>query len=143
MEDSSEAIPEPCHPGCCIPSVDEPLIRGRPPIKFMDLPDEEAGSPRRSPNQMKDRDNTGTADQRRTNRRALEARVDMRIETSALTGQSDNISRAGLLFYSEQPIRVAVEVAEENGSRTYHGRLIRLQRISDSSTGLAIEFDAE
>jgi len=92
---------------------------------------------------MKDRENTGTADQRRTHRRALEAQVSMRLETSTLNGQSDNISRAGLLFYSDQPIRVSVEVAEVGGPRTYHGRLIRLQRISDSSTGLAIEFDAD
>lgn len=92
---------------------------------------------------MKDRDQTGTADQRRTHRRSLEAHVSMRLETSVLSGQSDNISRAGLLFYSDQPIRVTVEVAEASGSRTFHGRLIRLQRISDSSTGLAIEFDAD
>jgi hypothetical protein len=92
---------------------------------------------------MKDRETTGTADQRRTHRRTLEAQVSMRFETADLRGQSDNISRAGLLFYSDQPIRVAVEVTEDGGVRTYHGRLIRLQRLGDTSTGLAIEFDAE
>lgn len=92
---------------------------------------------------MKDRDNTGTADQRRTHRRTLEAQVTMRLETGALSGQSDNISRAGLLFFSDQPIRVTVEVVEATGPRIYQGRLIRLQRISDASTGLAVEFDAD
>ena len=92
---------------------------------------------------MQDRDSVGTTDQRRTNRRALEAGVTMRIETSVLAGQSDNISRAGILFYSEQPVRVTVELADANGARTYHGRLIRLQRMSESSTGLAVEFDAD
>jgi hypothetical protein len=92
---------------------------------------------------MKDRENVGTADQRRTNRKALEASVTMRIETSALEGQSDNISRAGILLYSEQPIRVTIEVVEPSGKRTYQGRLIRLQRISESNTGLAVEFDPE
>jgi hypothetical protein len=32
---------------------------------------------------------------------------------------------------------------EPNGPRVYRGRLIRLQRISDASTGLAIEFDPD
>ncbi len=92
---------------------------------------------------MKDRESTGTADQRRTNRKAHEAPVTLSIETHALEGTSDNLSRAGLLLYSEQPIRVTVEVAEASGKRTYKGRLIRLQRISDASIGLAVEFDPD
>ena len=92
---------------------------------------------------MKDRDSISTADQRRTDRRALEAEVTLRLETSVLAGQSDNISRAGILLYSDQPLRVSIEVNEPAGKRTYKGRLIRLQRISDESTGLAVEFDPE
>jgi hypothetical protein len=92
---------------------------------------------------MQDRDSVGTTDQRRTNRRSLEAGVTMRLETSVLVGQSDNVSRAGILFYSDQPVRVTIELAEPGGSRTYRGRLIRLQRMSESSTGLAVEFDPD
>ena len=92
---------------------------------------------------MKNHDTTGTADQRKTSRRALEAGVTLRIETSSLCGQGDNISRAGILFFSEEPVRVTVEVADPTGTRTYRGRLIRLQRMGESSTGLAVEFDPE
>lgn len=92
---------------------------------------------------MKDRDSTGTADQRRTNRRDVEAPVKMSIETSSLTGISDNLSRAGLLFFTEEPLRVTVELKDAGGQRTYRGRLIRLHRMSETSTGLAIEFDPE
>jgi hypothetical protein len=92
---------------------------------------------------MNEHETTGTADQRRTRRKSLESTVTMRLETDSLVGQGDNISLAGLLFYSDQPLRVAVEVEQGGTSRTYHGRLIRLQRISDSSTGLAVEFDPE
>jgi len=93
---------------------------------------------------MNDRANpTRTADQRRIDRRAIEAPVTMRLETGALTGQSDNISSAGLLFFTDQPLRVTIEVQEPDGPRTYAGRLIRLQRMSESSTGLAIEFDTD
>lgn len=92
---------------------------------------------------MKDRESIGTADQRRTNRKAHEAPVTLSIETHALQGLSDNISRAGVLLYSDQPIRVTVEVTEAGGARTYKGRLIRVQRISDASIGLAVEFDPD
>jgi len=67
----------------------------------------------------------------------------MRLETSSLTGLSDNISRAGLLFFTDEPLRVTVEVQEATGPRTYHGKLIRLLRMSEASTGLAVEFDPE
>ena len=86
---------------------------------------------------------TRTVDQRRADRRALEAPVRMHLETTTLEGVSDNISRAGLLFFSEEGLRVRVEVHEDEGTRSYLGRLIRLQRMSESSTGLAIEFDPE
>ena len=67
----------------------------------------------------------------------------MRLETDALAGLSDNISRAGLLFFTEEPLRVTIEVQEPGGPRRYCGRLIRLQRMSESSTGLAVEFDPD
>ena len=92
---------------------------------------------------MEHQDSTSTADQRRTDRKELEASITMRLETDELVGQGDNISRAGLLFFSDQPLRVSVEVEQGGELRTFHGRLIRLQRISDASTGLAIEFDPE
>ena len=92
---------------------------------------------------MNDGESTSTADQRRNSRKILEAPVAMRLETSALTGQSDNISRAGLLFFTEEPLRVTVEVQESSGPRTYRGKLIRLLRMSETSTGLAVEFDPE
>lgn len=88
-------------------------------------------------------ENTTTADQRRNQRRTLEAPVRMQLETTCLSGVSENVSRAGLLFFSEEPLRVTVEVEEAGGRRTYHGRLIRVQRMSESSTGLAVEFDAD
>jgi hypothetical protein len=93
---------------------------------------------------MNERETIGTADQRRTERKFHEAPVTMHLDTHALNGLSDNISRAGLLFFTEEPVRVKVEVREQGGgSRTYAGRLIRLQRMSESSTGLAVEFDPD
>lgn len=86
---------------------------------------------------------TRTAEERRVDRRALEAPVRMHLEITTLEGVSDNISRAGLLFFSDEGVRVRVEVLDPAGARTYTGRLIRLQRMSETSTGLAVEFDPE
>lgn len=84
-----------------------------------------------------------TADQRRTNRKDLEAPVTMHLETQQLAGLTDNISKAGLLFFTDEPVRVTVEVSDDAGTRTLRGRLIRLQRMSETATGLAVEFDPE
>ena len=67
----------------------------------------------------------------------------MRLETGVLAGLSDNISSAGLLFFTGEPLRVTIEVQEPDGPRRYSGHLIRLQRMSESSTGLAVEFDPD
>jgi len=38
-------------------------------------------------------------------------------------------------------LRVKVDIEEEGGWRQRTGRLMRLQRLNDTNTGLAIEFD--
>ena len=40
-------------------------------------------------------------------------------------------------------MRVTIEVSDPSGPRTYRGRLIRLQRMSEANTGLAVEFDPD
>ena len=83
------------------------------------------------------------AEQRGTDRRAIEAPVRMRIDSNTLEGMSDNCSSAGIMFFTEEPIRVTIEICEPEGARTYKGRIVRLQRMNESNTGLAIEFDAD
>ncbi len=118
-------------------------------VKFPLDPDEEGTTPAEGPTgpsaatMSHGETSSSTADQRRTDRRPSEVPVRMRLETSLLPGVSDNISRAGLLFFSDEPVRVTVEVQELTGTRIYRGRLIRLQRMSETSTGLAVEFDPE
>ena len=65
----------------------------------------------------------------------------MTITSGTLEGIGDNISRVGLLFFAEDSVRVKVEVQECGRMREYTGRLARVQRINESSTGLAVEFD--
>ena len=85
----------------------------------------------------------GTADRRSTERRAVEAELLLEIQTEAIQGVTDNLSQIGVLFFSEEPLRVRVEVDDAGHKRTYTGRLVRLQRMSERNTGFAVEFDRD
>ena len=86
---------------------------------------------------------THTADQRRSPRRPVEAPVRMTLDAGALAGVSDNVSGIGLMFFSEEPLRVTVELQEDGETKTYQGRLVRAQRMNETTTGYAIEFDPQ
>jgi hypothetical protein len=85
---------------------------------------------------------SATQDQRSTDRRNLEAPVLVRFEIPAIHGLSDNLSSAGILLFTEEPLRVSIEIQEEGATKRFAGRLVRAQRLSETTTGLAIEFDA-
>jgi len=81
------------------------------------------------------------SDRRRHRRRGAENRVRLTVPPTSIMGVVENLSRSGLLFFSEGNFRVIVEV-EENGAITKkNGRLIRAQRMRGDSFGWAIEFD--
>jgi len=85
----------------------------------------------------------GTADRRATRRRDSAARIRLSIEASELDGRADNISETGILFLTEDSLRVVVEM-EENGTRRRRaGRLIRAQVMEPGKIGWAVEFDRE
>jgi hypothetical protein len=92
---------------------------------------------------MNERDETATADQRRSHRKSLDASVTLRIESASIEGQGENISLAGMHVFTDEPLRVTVDVHAAGGLQTYKGRLIRVDRMSESNLGLAILFDPE
>jgi hypothetical protein len=93
---------------------------------------------------MKGEDTPTTAvDARRAARETIETDVLLRFEAAGIEGQSDNMSGAGILFFTDQPIRCVVEVGRGNAKRRYRGRVVRLQRMNETNTGLAVEFELE
>ena len=88
-----------------------------------------------------DRPQTNVDDQRATERRALEAQVELEVLKPRLTGESDNVSSAGILLYSDEPVLVQVRFEGPEGLMTRRGRVVRLQRMGDGRHGLAVEFD--
>lgn len=81
------------------------------------------------------------SDKRRHRRRNSTGRVRMFIEAMQISGEAENVSRSGILFFSQGNLRVRIEV-DENGTVTKRsGRLVRAQRMRGDSFGWAIEFD--
>ncbi len=83
------------------------------------------------------------ANRRRAGRRALQSELTLKVKSEFITGVSDNFSHIGVLFFSKEPLRVEVEVEEDGETRTYSGRLVRVQRMSAENTGFAVEFDRD
>lgn len=86
-------------------------------------------------------DETEIAERRSSQRSANRSEVHMTIEVEQLSGYADNISRTGVLFFSEQPLTVKVEMSEGGLITTRKGRLVRAQRMQGDSVGWAVEFD--
>lgn len=80
-------------------------------------------------------------DRRRGTRRESAATLHVRFETDRVGGLAENISAAGVFFFSPDRVRVSIEVVDNGQSKTYTGRIVRMEPVSDANTGFAIEFD--
>jgi hypothetical protein len=85
---------------------------------------------------------SSTSDRRRADRQVASGEVRMTLATAALEGRVDNVSRTGVLFFSEEPLRVTVEIHEDGRTVQRQGRIVRGQRMHGDSVGWAVEFDA-
>jgi hypothetical protein len=74
-------------------------------------------------------------------RRLAQGALRITLETPRFEGQSGNLSDAGVFFTSAERLRVSVELVEDGVVRVRSGHLVRVQRMSEDSTGYAIEFD--
>ena len=85
---------------------------------------------------------TSTGERRGSDRRDVAAPLSVHVETVRFGGRTENVSRAGVFFFSEDRLRVTVQVQEPDGEvRVCSGHLVRVERMSEATTGYAIEFD--
>jgi hypothetical protein len=84
---------------------------------------------------------TKVSDRRRHNRRSTQAQVRLSVDTNEVLGYVENISRSGLLFFSDGDLRVSVQLEEDGKTSVRSGRLVRAQRMRGDSFGWAVEFD--
>lgn len=88
-----------------------------------------------------DDNNTSVGERRRATRRDSEVELEIQLDASTLRGQAENISTAGVFFFSTDPLNVRVRVYDSASSKEYTGKLVRVERLSQETTGYAIEFD--
>lgn len=91
--------------------------------------------------QNHDEQRTSLGNRRRAERRESDAEVQVRVEPGTVTGHAENLSAAGVFFFSPDQVRVRIEVTEHGVSRTYTGRLVRVESLSPHTNGFAVEFD--
>lgn len=85
----------------------------------------------------------GVGERRSTSRTGPSLPLSITVENPTLGGRSDNLSAAGVFFFSSERLRVRVEYEEDGERRTRMGWLVRVQRMSAETTGFAIEFDRQ
>lgn len=84
---------------------------------------------------------TSQAERRGADRRATEAPLQLILDAQTLDGRTDNVSEMGILFFSDEALRVTVSWEDGGTRRTRKGRLVRAQRVDETRLGLAVEFD--
>jgi hypothetical protein len=84
---------------------------------------------------------TGIGERRRSTRRDTDIRLHVEIGSETIRGRAENISQAGVFFFSGDSLRVTVHIEQDGETKTYPGQLVRVERLSPETTGFAIEFD--
>ncbi len=84
---------------------------------------------------------TEVGERRRAPRRPHRGQVRLLVDGGSLEGPCDNLSQAGVLFFSDDVLRVTIEIEEDGQTRAIEGQLVRVERMSESRAGYAVEFD--
>ena len=87
-------------------------------------------------------ESTDVANRRRAPRKQVKGIVHLKVDAQDLTGEADNLSRSGILFFTEGDLQVELEIESGGEMMKRTGRLVRCERIHDSRRGWAVEFDA-
>jgi len=92
---------------------------------------------------MNESQSQGVQESRRADRHSVAATVHMRLDSDTVAGVTDNLSDVGVMFFTDEPLRCSIRIGEGPDAEERSGRIVRLQRMNETNTGLAIEFDEE
>lgn len=81
------------------------------------------------------------ADQRAAERTEVTLTVRLHLEDQEVVGTTRDASAAGVMFVSDAPLRVRVEVVEDGKLVERTGRLARVQRMNAGEVAYAVELD--
>ena len=88
------------------------------------------------------KESADVANRRRAPRKQVKGSVHLKVDAQDITGEVDNLSRSGILFFTEGDLQVELEIESGGEMIKRTGRLVRCERIHDSRRGWAVEFDA-
>jgi hypothetical protein len=80
-------------------------------------------------------------ERRRGSREKIGGKVSLILEGQSLEGDADNVSRTGILFFTDGEVKVEVEYEEDGVLRRMRGQLVRCERIRGNRRGWAVEFE--
>ena len=90
---------------------------------------------------LDDKRETRVGERRRGRREPLTGRLRLFMEAQSIEGEADNASRSGVLFFTDEDLRVEVEFEEKGQRVRKRGRLVRCERIRGTRCGWAVEFE--
>ena len=82
-----------------------------------------------------------TADRRIARRKPSSAVLKACLGPVELNGEVDNTSKTGILFFTDEELRLRLEITENGQTSTRTGRLVRMQRLQPGQNGWAVELD--
>ncbi len=89
----------------------------------------------------RDRQGAETQERRQDERCESQVGITVTADSTAFLGHAQNVSRAGVFFFSGDQLRVTVELERDGETVSRQGHLVRVERINEETTGFAIEFD--
>jgi len=81
------------------------------------------------------------SDRRVAERVETEEPLNISVESVSIRGRAENVSKSGVLFFTDENLRVTVELEEDGVVKRLSGSVVRLQAMRGQSTGWAVEFD--
>ena len=80
-------------------------------------------------------------EKRSTSRQPSRARFKVKVDESLMEGMGTNISQTGAYFVTCDEVMVELKIEGVHGRRDVPARIVRMDRISESSFGIAVRFD--
>ncbi|MBM3990696.1 MAG: PilZ domain-containing protein [Planctomycetes bacterium] len=80
-------------------------------------------------------------ERRKASRRSDDLLLEVAFDAKSIAGRAEQISAEGVFFFAHEPLRVTLKLVQDGQEQSYPGRLVRVERLSEHTTGLAVEFE--
>jgi len=84
-----------------------------------------------------------TAERRLSQRNSSDSKVRVTFEAQEFEGLANNLSKTGVLFFTDEPVRVKIAIEQNGETEEFEGCLVRCDRIKGDHRGWAVEFDQD